>query len=153
MIRTALAASALLLATAAPASAAPTGHLIWDSDPQAQPTKGRSGTWTPPELFSVRQKDNSNTIRVYGEDSSGWNYISFEMARHDGRPITEGSYTDQRVLVVYQGLGWWDESAEFTVEHVAYDANGHINEFDGAVVHNYHDKPDTTFRAKISFRR
>lgn len=151
MIRAVLATSVLLLATAAPASAA-TDYLIWDSDPQAHPTQGRSGNWTPPELFAVR-KENGNRIRIQGEDSTGREYVAIELGRHDAQPITEGNYTDQRVLVIDRGLGYWDEAAEFTVDHIAYNADGYISEFDGAVVHNYLDQPNTTFRAKISYRR
>ncbi|MCG8922419.1 hypothetical protein [Lentzea sp. CC55] len=152
MIRTALAVSALLLATATPATAAPTGYIIWDSDAGAHPTQGRSGNWTPPELFSVRNEEE-NRIRVQGEDSTGWEYLVIELGRHDGLRITEGSYVDQRALVVNRGLGWWDEAAEFTVDHIAYDADGRISELEAAVEHHYRDQPDTEFRAKVSYRR
>lgn len=153
MIRAVLAASALLLATATPASAA-TGHLVWDSDPQAHPTQGRSGTWTPPELFSVREDpEEGNLIRIKGESADGWEYLMIELSRHDGQRITEGHFTDQRVLVVNRGLGWYDDGGDFAVEHVAYDDEGVISEFDGAVEHHYRDEPGTTFRARISFRR
>ncbi|MET9231677.1 hypothetical protein [Lentzea sp. NPDC003310] len=154
MIRTTLATVALLLATAAPASADATGYLIWDSDAGAWPTEGRSGTWTPPELFSVREDpEEGNLIRVKGESADGWEYLMIELYRHDGQRITEGDFTDQRVLVVNHGLGWYDDGAEFAVEHIAYNDEGVISEFEGSVEHHYRDEPDSTFRAKISYRR
>lgn len=152
MIRTVLAASALLLATATPASAAPTGYIVWDSGAGAHPAQGRSGSWTPPELFSVRN-EQENRIRIQGENSTGWEHLAIELGRHDGLRITEGSHTDQRALVINRGLGWWDEAAEFTVDHISYDADGRISELDAAVEHHYQDQPDTEFRAKVSYRR
>lgn len=91
----------------------------------------RSGDWTD---VSVGRREN-NAIRIQGGDSTGWEYLAIELAPHDGQPITEGGYTDQRALVINHGLGWWDEGAEFTVEH------------------HYNDRPNSTFRAKISYRR
>lgn len=154
MIRSVLAAAALVLATAVPASADATGYLIWDSDPDASPTHGRSGTWTPPELFSVREDpEEGNLIRIKGEASDGWEYLMIELARKDGQRIGEGHHTDQKVLVVYKSTGWWDEGGDFAVEHIAYNEEGLISEFDGAVEHHYKDRPNSTFRAKISYRR
>lgn len=151
MIRTVLAASALLLATATPASAA-TSYLVWDSDPEAHPTQGRSGNWTPPELFSVWEHPG-NMIRIKGESQDGWEYLMIELTRHDGRRIAEGHHEDQKVLVVNRGLGWTDKAGDFDVEHIAYDEEGQISEFEGAVEHRYQDQPNSTFRAKISYRR
>jgi hypothetical protein len=155
MIRSVLAAAALLLATATPASADPTGYLIWDSDPDASPTHGNSGSWTPPELFSVREDpEEGNLIRIKGESpGGGQDYIMIQLARHDGQRIGEGHFADQKVLVVYHGLGWWDEGGDFAVEHIAYNDEGLISEFEGAVEHHYKDEPNTTFRAKVSYRR
>jgi hypothetical protein len=154
MIRSVLAAAALVVATATPASADTTGYLIWDSDKGAFPTEGRSGTWTPPELFSVREDpEEGNLIRIKGESSDGWEYLMIELYRHDGQRITEGHYTDQKVLVVNRGLGSYDNGGDFAVEHIAYNAEGLISEFDGAVEHHVGDRPDSTFRAKISYRR
>ncbi|MFJ8961046.1 hypothetical protein ACIRG5_16820 [Lentzea sp. NPDC102401] len=154
MIRAVLTASALLLATATPASADATGHLIWDSDASAWPTQGRSGTWTPPELFSVREdSEEGNLIRIKGESSDGWEYLMIELYRHDGQRITEGHFEDQKVLVVNHGFGWYDNGGDFDVTHIAYNDEGLISEFDGAIEQHYEDRPDSTFRAKISYRR
>ncbi|WP_330273303.1 hypothetical protein OG205_41855 [Lentzea sp. NBC_00516] len=154
MIRAVLTASALLLATATPASADATGYLFWDSDPKAHPTQGRSGSWTPPELFSVREDpEEGNLIRIKGESSDGWEYLMIELYRHDGQRITEGHFEDQKVLVVNRGLGWYDNAGDFDVDHIAYNDEGLISEFDGAIEHHYEDGPDGTFRAKVSYRR
>lgn len=154
MIRTALATTTLLLATAAPASAEATGYLIWDSDARAWPTDGRSGTWTPPELFSVREApEEGNLIRIKGESTDGWEYLMIELYRHDGQRITEGHFEDQKVLVVNKGFGWYDEAGDFDVTHIAYNDEGLISEFEGSVEHHYLNRPDSTFRAKISYRR
>jgi hypothetical protein len=154
MIRAVLTTTALLLATATPASADATGHLFWDSDPEAHPTQGRSGDWTPPELFSVREDpEEGNLIRIKGESSDGWEYLMIELYRHDGQRITEGHFEDQKVLVVNRGLGWYDNAGDFDVEHIAYDDEGLISEFDGAIEHHYEDRPNSTFRAKVSYRR
>lgn len=154
MIRSVLAAAALLLATAVPASADATGYLIWDSDPDASPTHGNSGSWTPPELFSVREDpEEGNLIRIKGESPDSRDYIMIELARNDGQRIGEGHFADQKVLVVYHGIGTWDDGGDFAVEHIAYNAEGLISEFDGAVEHHNGDRPNSTFRAKISYRR
>lgn len=153
MIRSVLAAAALVVATATPASAEPTGYLIWDSDPDGA-THGHSATWTPPELFSVREdtQKGKSLIRIKGEASDGVEYIAIELFRHDGQRIGEGHYEDQKVVVVYHGLGSVDDSADFTVEHITYSADGLIREFDGAVEHG-NDRPNGAFRAKVSYRR
>lgn len=154
MIRSVLAAATLVLATATPASADATGYLVWDSDKGAWPTQGHSGNWNPPDLFSVREfPEKDNEIRIYGESAGGQDYISIELFRNDGQRIGEGHYTDQKVRVVYGSFGWIDEGGDFAVEHIVYNAEGLISEFDGAVEHHYRDQPDTTFRAKISYRR
>lgn len=154
MIRSVLAAAALLLATATPASADPTGYLIWDSDPGAFPTQARSGSWTPPDSFAVRESDNTaNLIEIKGGAQDGWEYLGIELSRHDGQRITEGHYAHQKVKVVNRGLTLTDNTGNFAVEHIAYDEAGHITEFDGAVEHHVGDKPDSTFRAKVSYRR
>lgn len=153
-MRAALLTAALLVATAVPASADATGHLLWDSDARSWPTEGRSGNWTPPELFSVwEHPEKNNLIRIQGEASNGWDYLMIELYRHDGQRITEGHFEDQKVLVVNKGFGWYDNAGDFDVEHIAYDADGKISEFDGSVEHHYEDRPDGTFRAKISYRR
>ncbi|MGW4209876.1 hypothetical protein ACWEIJ_17950 [Lentzea sp. NPDC004789] len=150
-MRAALLAAALLVATAAPASAADTDYLIWDSDPNAI-TNGRSGNWAPPEVFSVWEHPG-NMIRVKA-NSPDWNeYLQIDLTRHDGLRITEGAYVDQKVLVVNRGLGRTDNGGEFTVEHIAWGPDGQISEFDGAVEHHASDQPDTTFRAKLHYRR
>jgi hypothetical protein len=154
MIRSVLAAAALVLATATPASADATGYLIWDSDAGAWPTHGSSGDWTPPSLFSVRDDpEQGNLIRIKGESPDERDYIMIELARHDGQRIGEGHFADEKVHVVYHGLGWWDDGGDFAVEHIAYNAEGLISEFDGAIEQHYRDQPDSTFRAKVSYRR
>lgn len=151
-MRATLLATALLVATAAPASAADTDYLIWDSDPGAWPTAGRSGTWTPPEVFSVWEHPD-NMVRVKA-NSPDWNeHLQIDLSRHDGRRITEGAYADQKVLVVYGGFGRTDDGGEFTVEHIAWGPDGQITEFDGAVEHHANSKPGTTFRAELHYRR
>ncbi|MDX8145184.1 hypothetical protein SK854_23945 [Lentzea sp. BCCO 10_0061] len=153
MIRAVLTTTALLLATAAPASAA-TGSLVWDSDAGAWPTEGRSGTWTPPGLFSVREApEEDNLIRIKGESPDEQEFLEIRLYRHDGQRITEGHFEDQKVLVVNHGFGWYDNAGDFDVEHIAYNDEGLISEFDGAIEHHYRDKPDSTFRAKVSYRR
>ncbi|HEX7305797.1 hypothetical protein [Lentzea sp.] len=151
-MRVALATAALLFIATTPALAAETDRLIWDSDEHAHPTQGRSGTWTPPELFSAREHPG-NTIRIKGESPDGREYLMIELTRHDGQRITEGPHEDQKVLVVNRGLGWVDEAGDFDVDHVAYGSDGQISEFDAAIEHHYLDEPDTTFRAKVSYRR
>jgi hypothetical protein len=153
VIRSVLAAAALVLATATPASADATGYLIWDSDKDSWPTEGRSGNWTPPELFSVREyPEEGNLIRIKGESSDGWEYLMIELSRHDGQRIGEGHFADQKVLVVNHGFSAYDNGGDFAVEHISYNADGLISEFDGAVEHT-RGRPDSTFRAKISYRR
>jgi hypothetical protein len=151
-MRTALLTAALLLTTAAPAAAADTDYLIWDSDAGSWPTQGRSGTWAPPGLFTVSQHPD-NMIRVKGESPDEREYLMIELTRHDGQRISEGHYEDQRVLVVNHGFGWPDDGGDFDVQHIAYGDDGRISEFDGAVEQHYQDRPDSTFRAKISYRR
>lgn len=151
-MRVALLAAALLVATAAPATAAGTNYLIWDSEPNSSPAEGRSGTWTPPDDFSVWEHPD-HMIRVKADGPAGGDYLQIDLARHDGQRITEGSYVDQRVRVVNRGIGPIDKGGEFTVEHIAYGPDGNISEFEGAVEHHGSDQPDTTFRAKISYRR
>lgn len=154
MIRSVLAAAALVLATATPASADATGYLTWDSDPGASPTLGRSGNWTPPVLFSVREDpEEGNLIRIKGESPDEREWLQIELSRNDGQRIGEGHYTDQKVLVVYKSSGWIDYGGDFAVEHIAYNAEGLIREFDGAVEHHVKDRPGSTFRAKVSYRR
>jgi hypothetical protein len=151
MIRTALLAAAVLVATAAPASATETNHLIWDSDPGAWPTQGASGDWTAPDPFSVWQHpDLKVRVKATGPRNE---YMQIDLARHDGQRITEGSYVDQRVLVLYGGFVHTDNGAEFTVDHLAYGPDGNISEFEGSVEHHGSDQPGSTFRAKISYRR
>ncbi|MGI5505566.1 hypothetical protein [Lentzea sp. CA-135723] len=153
-MRAALLAAALLVATAAPATAADTDYLIWDSDPGAWPTQGRSGSWTPPALMGVHEfPAPDNSIRIYGESANGWDFIEIRLFRHDGERIGEGHFEDQRVLVVNKGFGWYDDAGDFDVTHIAYDAGGRISEFDGNVEHHYLDQPNSTFRAKLSYRR
>ena len=150
-MRAALLAAAVLVATAAPASAAETNHLIWDSDPGAWPTHGDSGDWTPPDPFSVwEHPDLKIRVKATGPRNE---YLQIDLARHDGQRITAGRYTDQRVLVVYDGFGRADDGGEFTVDHLAYGPDGNISEFEGAVEHHAGDQPGRTFRAKISYRR
>ncbi|MGW6448082.1 hypothetical protein [Lentzea sp. NPDC055074] len=151
-MRTALLAAALLMATAAPASAAGTDYLIWDSEPHSSPADGRSGTWAPPDLFSVWEHPD-HMIRVKANAPTGGEYLQIDLARHDGQRITEGGYRDQWVRVVNRGLGPPDDRGVFTVEHLAYGPDGNISEFEGAVEHHGSDEPGTTFRAKISYRR
>lgn len=154
MIRSVLAAAALVLATATPASADATGYFIWDSDKGAWPTQGHSGDWNPPGLFSVREDpEKGNLIRIKGESPDEREWLQIELSRNDGQRITEGHYPDQKVLVAYKSAGWIDEGGDFAVEHIAYNPEGLISEFDGAVEHHYRDRPDSTFRAKISYRR
>jgi len=152
MIRTALVAAALLLATSGVAVANDTPSFIWDSDAEAHPTHGRSGSWTPPEVFWVSERED-NSIHIYGEDRSGWEYLGIRLYRHDGQRITEGTHTDQRVHVVDRGLGWFDDGAEFTVSHIAYGEDGRISEFDAAIEHHYQDRPNSTLRAKLHYHR
>jgi hypothetical protein len=150
-MRAALLAATLLIATASPAVAADTDHLIWDSDPGSSPAEGRSGTWTPPDLFSVWEHPN-RMIRVKANGPRN-EYLQIDLARHDGQRITEGSYANQPVRVVNGGLGPLDEHGVFTVDHLAYGEDGNISEFDGAVEHHGGDQPGPTFRAKIHYRR
>lgn len=150
-MRATLLAAVLLVATAAPATAADTDYLIWDSDPGAWPTQGRSGDWYAPDPFSVwEHADLKLRVKATGPRNE---YMQIDLARHDGLRITEGSYADQQVAVLSNGFRHVDDGAEFTVEHLAYGPDGTISEFDGAVEHHYHDQPNTTFRAKISYRR
>ncbi|MDX3656015.1 hypothetical protein PV646_01735 [Streptomyces sp. ID05-26A] len=150
-MRTALLAGAFLVATAAPASAADTDYLIWDSDPNANPTQGRSGNWYAPDPFSVwEHPDLELRVKATGPHNE---YMQIDLARHDGQRITEGSYVDQRVTIVSGGFMHADDGAEFTVEHLVRGPDGNISEFEGAVEHHGSDEPDSTFRAKISYRR
>ena len=151
-MRVALLAAALLVATAAPASAAGTNYLIWDSDPTPRPPRGARAPGRRPTTVSVWEHPD-HMIRVKADGPAGGDYLQIDLARHDGQRITEGSYVDQRVRVVNHGIGLIDKGGEFTVEHIAYGPDGNISEFDGAVEHHCSDKPDTTFRAKISYRR
>ena len=151
-MRTALLAATLLVATAAPATAADTNYLIWDSDPGSSPAEGRSGTWTPPDDFSVWEHPD-RMIRVKADGPAGGDYLQIDLARRDGQRITEGHYSNQRVRVVNRGIGPPDERGVFTVEHLEYGPDGNISEFDGAVEHHGSTEANTTFRAKISYRR
>lgn len=150
-MRTALLAAALLVAIAAPATAAETDYLIWDSDPNSWPTQGRAGNWYEPDPFSVwEHPDLMLRVKATGPRNE---YMQIDLARHDGQRITEGGYVDQKVTVVSNGFMHLDTGGEFTVEHLAYGPDGNVSEFEGAVEHHYRDEPGSTFRAKISYRR
>jgi hypothetical protein len=155
MIRTALAAAALMLAATGIASAEPSQEFVFDAEPHAAPINNRAGHWTPPELELRVGFRQNGTLRVAAEYSGLWDYVDLELSRPDGQPLTEGTYTDVKVQVVNRGLGCVDQAADVTVEKLERAADGSVDTFYGAVEHRcqYSSSPDNALRMKIRFSR
>lgn len=144
---------ALTLLGAGVASAAEPSTFTFDAEANAFPISAVSGVWTTPDAeFIVGQRRN-NTLHIDVESRRARTYFIVDLARHDGLPITPGTYTDQKAWVVEKGLGCIDNAADFTIDRVELDDNGLAIALDGSVEHRCGDKPDNAFRAKIHYVR
>ncbi|MFI6101604.1 hypothetical protein ACIA8G_39170 [Lentzea sp. NPDC051213] len=128
---------------------------MFDAEANAFPITATSGDWTAPlsEIRVGQRVWDNNTLRVYAENNELQTYYVVELSRHDGQPITPGTYTDQKALVINKSLGCYDNTADFTVERLDIDAEGLLTAFDGAVEHRCGPEPDNALRVKVHFVR
>lgn len=120
----------------------------------AFPITATSGDWTAP-LAEIRvgHRAEDDAIRVHAESDKLRTYYTLELSRHDGKPITPGTYTDQKVLVINRNLGCIDDTANFTVERLDANDQGIITAFDGTAEHTCGDQPDNALRVKVHYQR
>ncbi|GGN15647.1 hypothetical protein GCM10011609_65350 [Lentzea pudingi] len=146
---------ALTLLGAGVASAAEPSTFTFDAEAGAFPISAVSGEWTTPDAeFIVGQRGwDDNTLHIDVESRQARTYYVVDLSRHDGLPITPGTYTDERAIVIEKGLGCIDDKADYTIDRLELDDRGFVTALDGSVEHRCSDKPDNAFRAKISYRR
>lgn len=146
---------ALSLLGAGVASADEPSRFVFDAEANAFPIAATSGEWTTPQTeFIVGQRGwDNNTLHVDVDNPQAKTYYVVDLSRHDGNPITPGTYTDERAIVIEKGLGCIDDKADFTIDRLDLDDQGIVTALDGSVEHRCGDKPDNAFRAKISYRR
>ncbi|MGW6448083.1 hypothetical protein [Lentzea sp. NPDC055074] len=143
---------ALTLLGAGVASADEPSTFTFDAEANAFPISSVSGEWSTPDAeFIVGQRRN-NTLHIDVESSKARTYYVVDLSRHDGLPITPGTYTDERAIVIGGGFYCADDKADFTIDRVDLDEGGLATALDGSVEHRCGDKPDNAFRAKISYR-
>jgi hypothetical protein len=137
------------------ASASEPSSFVFDAEAGAFPITATSGEWTTPQTeFIVSQRVwDDNTLHVDVENSQARTYYVVDLSRHDGHPITPGTYTDQRAKVIRFNLGCIDDKADFTIDRLDLDDRGIVTALDGSVEHRCGDKPDNTLRVKIHYVR
>lgn len=144
-----LALAALLSTTVAPVQ-----EFSFEAEANAWPVHGRSAHWSAPDdEIRVGLRRSDNTIRIHAEHNGLEDYVLVELSRHDGQLITAGSYHDQKVSVVNGGYGCVDDTADFTVDRVEYNADGWTDVFAASITHTCGDQPFNAFRARVDFNR
>ncbi|MFD9699599.1 hypothetical protein [Lentzea sp. NPDC059081] len=139
---------ALSLAGAGVATADEPSRFVFEAAAQAFPITATSGDWTaPPAQIQVSLTGNAVTVRATNQTQT---YV-VELERHDGNPITPGTHTDQKVLVVNRNLGCRDTTADFTVDRLDLDGQGAVTAFDASVVHRCGNRQVNELRATIHF--
>ncbi|WP_434440387.1 hypothetical protein [Lentzea sp. E54] len=127
-----LALAALLSTTAV----APVQAFSFEAEPNAWPVHGRSAQWSAPaEEIRVGLRRSDNAIRIHAEHNGLQDYVLVELSRHDGQLITDGTYHDQKVVVLNGGYGCVDNTADFTVDRVEYNADGWTDVFAASITH------------------
>lgn len=146
---------AFTLLGAGVASAAEPSTFLFDAEPGAFPISSVRGEWTTPdaEFIVGRRGWDANTLHIDVESRQAGTYYVVDLSRHDGKPITVGTYTDERALVIEKSLGCVDDKADYTIDRLELDDRGLVTVLDGSFEHRCGDKPDNAFRAKISYRR
>ncbi|MEU0884695.1 hypothetical protein ABZ345_39400 [Lentzea sp. NPDC005914] len=145
-----LALAALLSSTVTPVQ-----DFSFEAEANAWPVHGRSAHWSAPaEEIRVGLRRSDNAIRVHAEHNGLDDYVLVELSRHDGQLITPGSYHDEKVLVVNGGYACRDDTADFTVDRVEYNADGWTDVFQASIIHTCRDDlPSNAFRVRVDFNR
>lgn len=144
-----LALAALLSTTVAPVQ-----EFSFEAEANAWPVHGRSAHWSAPDdEIRVGLRRSDNAIRVHAEHHGLEDYVLIELSRHDGQLITTGSYHDQKVVVLNGGYYCADNTADFTVDRVEYNADGWTDVFAASITHTCGDQPFNAFRARVDFNR
>ncbi|MGW4209877.1 hypothetical protein ACWEIJ_17955 [Lentzea sp. NPDC004789] len=146
---------ALSLLGAGVASAGEPSSFVFDAEAHAFPITATSGKWTTPETeFIVSQRVwDDNTLHVDVDNPQARTYYVVDLSRHDGNPITPGTYTGQRAKVISWNLGCIDDKADFTVDRLDLDDRGIVTALDASVEHHCGDKPDNALRVQIHYVR
>jgi hypothetical protein len=144
-----LALAALLSTTVVPVQ-----EFSFEAEANAWPVRDRSAHWSAPtEEIRVGLRRSDNTVRIHAEHHGPSDYVLVELSRHDGQLITAGSYHDQKVLVVNGGYACTDDTADFTVDRVEYNADGWTDVFQASIMHTCGNRPLNAFRARVDFTR
>ena len=92
----------------------------------------RPAHWSAPtEEIRIGLRRSDNTIRVHAE--------------HDG--------LSDYILVVGDGYACKDDTADFTVDRVEYNADGWTDVFQASITHTCGNLPMNAFRARVDFNR
>ncbi|MET8757064.1 hypothetical protein [Lentzea sp. NPDC004782] len=144
----------LALAALVSTAVTPVQEFSFEAEANAWPVHGRSAHWSAPtDEIRVGLRRSDNTIRIHAEHGGLRDYLLVELSRHDGQPITAGTYHDEKVLVVSDGYGCVDDTADFTVDRVEYNADGWTDVFQASITHTCGDQPFNAFRARVDFNR
>jgi hypothetical protein len=145
-----LALAALLSTTVTPVQ-----EFSFEAEANAWPVHDRSAHWSAPtEEIRVGLRRSDNTVRIHAEHNGLNDYILVELSRHDGQLITAGSYHDEKVVVVNGPYGCVDDTADFTVDRVEYNADGWTDVFQASITHTCRDDlPSNAFRVRVDFNR
>ncbi|MFD5824519.1 hypothetical protein [Lentzea sp. NPDC060358] len=135
------------------ASAAEPSTFAFDAAANAFPITATSGEWTsPPATFTVSRREwDGNTLHV-SVSNAGKTYV-VDLSRHDGNPITTGTHTGQKALVVNRNLGCTDTSADFTVDRLDLNDQGVVTALDASVDHRCGDSPTNTLLVHVHYVR
>ncbi|WP_394616395.1 hypothetical protein JNUCC0626_43155 [Lentzea sp. JNUCC 0626] len=133
---------------------APVQEFSFEAEANAWPVHGRSAHWSAStEEIRVGLRRSDNTIRVHADVDSANDYILVELSRHDGQLITAGTYHDEKVMVIGDGHVCVDQTADFTVDRVEYNADGWADVFAASITHTCGDQPFNAFRVRVDFAR
>lgn len=144
----------LALAALLSTSVAPVQEFSFEAEANAWPVHGRSGHWSAPDdEIRVGLRRSDNTIRIHAEHHDQRDHVLIELSRHDGQLITAGSYHDQKAMVVSGGYHCKDDTADFTVDRIEYNADGWTDVFAASITHTCGDRPFNAFRARVDFNR
>ncbi|WP_086669284.1 hypothetical protein [Lentzea kentuckyensis] len=145
-----LALAALLSCTVTPVQ-----EFSFEAEANASPVHGRSAHWSAPaEEIRVGLRRSDNTIRIHAEHNGLDDYILIELSRHDGQLITAGSYHDEKIMVVGDRHACVDDTADFTIDRVEYNADGWADVFQASITHTCRDDlPLNAFRVRVDFNR
>jgi hypothetical protein len=135
------------------ASAAEPSTFEFDARANAFPITNVQGTWSTPQArFTVGQRPwDDNTLHVQ-VSQAGTSYV-IDFSRHDGAPVTTGTHTGQKVLVVNRNLGCRDLGADFTVDRLDLDDNGIVTALDASAEHRCGDDATNALLVKIHYVR